>query len=131
MPKASTGELRRFGFTVGAAFAVLGTVAWWRGHALAAQPLWTVAGLLVVAAALAPVVLGPVQRGWLAFAHVLGEINTRIILGAIYYLMFAPFGAVRRRVHDPLARDFDDPRESFWVRREPEPLDPKSYERQF
>jgi hypothetical protein len=127
----SKSELRKFGLTVGSAFAVFGAISWWRGHELPPRILWTLAGLLIVPGILAPSILGPVQRGWMAFAMVLGHINTRIILTALYYLVMTPVGLVMRLFRDPLDRSLKDTRDSQWIRREQQPVDVARYERQF
>jgi hypothetical protein len=127
----SKSELRKFGLTVGTAFAVFGAISWWRGHELPPRILWTLAGLLIVPGILAPSILGPVQRGWMAFAMVLGHINTRIILTVLYYLVMTPVGLVMRLFRDPLDRSLKDTRDSQWIRREQQPVDVARYERQF
>lgn len=127
----SKSELRKFGLTVGGAFALFGTISWWRGHELPPRVLWTLAGLLIVPGLIAPAILGPVQRGWMAFAMVLGHINTRIILTVLYYLVMTPVGLVMRLFRDPLDRSLKDTRDSQWIRREREPVDVARYERQF
>lgn len=131
MPSASQQELRKFGLTVGAAFAVLGGISWWRGHELPPRVLWTVGTLLFVPGLLFPRVLGPVQRGWMTFATVLGHVNTRIILTVLYYLVMTPVGLVMRLFRDPLDRSLHDGRSSQWIKRERTPVDPARYERQF
>jgi len=127
----SKSELRKFGLTVGTAFAVFGAISWWRGHELPPRVLWTLAGLLIVPGLIAPSILGPVQRGWMAFAMVLGHINTRIILTVLYYLVMTPVGLIMRLFRDPLDRSLKDTRDSQWIRREREPVDVARYERQF
>jgi hypothetical protein len=131
MSGASTSELRRFGLTVGGVFLALGLVSWLRGHTAAPRVLWALGALLVAPALVAPAVLGPVQRVWMRFAAVLGEVNSRIILTVVFYAVIAPIGLVRRLVGDPLDRALDDGRTSEWIRRPREPVDPARYERQF
>src|SRR5690348_8482528 len=94
--RLSTAELRKFGLTVGSAFAVLGGISWWRGHELPPRVLWVLAVLLIVPGALFPSVLGPVQRAWMAFALALGHFNTRVILTVFFYLVLTPVGFVMR-----------------------------------
>src|SRR5690349_3307178 len=127
----SKAELRKFGLTVGGAFLVLGTVSWWRGHEWPPRVLWTLGVLLVVPGALFPGVLGPVQRGWMAFATALGHVNTRIILTVLFYLVMTPVGFVMRLFRDPLDRSLKEGRTSQWVKRAPQPVDVGRYERQF
>jgi hypothetical protein len=131
MQAASKTELRKFGLTVGLAFAVFGTVSWARGHETPPLVLWTLAGLLVVPALVVPAALGPIRRGWMRVGMFLGEVNSRVILTVFYYTVIAPVGFVLRRVRDPLNRSLRDGSRTDWVRRERVPVDPARYERQF
>ncbi|MDH4079259.1 MAG: SxtJ family membrane protein [Nitrospira sp.] len=98
-------ELRQFGFIVGGVFSVIGlwpTV--FRGES---PRLWAMilGCLLIVLGAIAPLYLKQVHRGWMKIGHVLGSINTRIILGIIYYLLITPMGIVMRLMgKDPMRR---------------------------
>ena len=127
-----TRELRKFGLTVGAAFAVLGAISWWRGHVLPPKILWTLAVVLLVPGLVAPGLLGPIQRGWMAFAAVLAYVNTRIILAVLFYLILTPVGFVMRFFRDPVNRSMTkDATGSQWVKRTPQPIEIARYERQF
>jgi hypothetical protein len=121
-PAPSVKPLRSFGFLVGGAFALLGVWprlvhgAPWRLWALAA------AALLVVPAVVAPRLLAPVQRAWMRVGRMLGFINTRIILGAAFYLVFTPIGTVMRWCGwDPLGHRFDREAASYRIPRAPRP----------
>jgi hypothetical protein len=127
----SRAELRKFGLVVGAAFGVLGLISWWRGHVVAPRVLWTIGILLIAPGLLAPALLRPVQRVWMRAAAGLGYVNTRVILSALFYLVFTPVGLVLRLFRDPLHRSFDDQSGSQWVKRTPAPVERASYERQF
>jgi hypothetical protein len=127
----NSAELRKLGLTVGAAFAVLGAISWWRGHVWPPRVMWTIAVLLMVPGALFPAVLGPVQRGWMKFALVLGHYNTRIILTVLFYLVMTPVGLVMRLFRDPLDRSLKEQRDTQWVKRESQPVELTRYERQF
>jgi saxitoxin biosynthesis operon SxtJ-like protein len=129
--RLSNAELRKFGLTVGGAFLVLGTISWWRGHELPPRVLWTLAALLIVPGVVAPALLGPIQRGWMAFALVLGHINTRIILTVLFYLVMTPVGMILRLFRDPLDRSMKETTTTQWTKRTPEPVDMHRYERQF
>jgi len=87
--------------------------------------------VLVVPGLLMPAVLGPVERGWMAFAAVLGAINTRILLTLIYVTVVTPIGWLRRWSEDPLDRKLGSDATSHWIPREKQPLDPQSYRKQF
>lgn len=128
---AGPRELRRFGLTVGGAFLLLAAVSAWRGHTLPPRVLGTLGVLLVVPGLVAPGILGPVERGWMRFAEVLGRINTRIILALVYCLVITPVGLVRRWLADPLDRRMRDGRKTVWVTRARAPVDPTRYRQQF
>jgi Saxitoxin biosynthesis operon protein SxtJ len=131
MQAVSTAELRKFGLTVGGVFLVLGTISWYRGHTIAPRIMWALGVLLVVPGLLAPAVLRPVQKGWMGMATVLGEVNSRIILGVLFFLVVTPIGFVMRLFGDPLRRSLADGKTSNWIRRAPAPVDRARYERQF
>jgi hypothetical protein len=124
-------ELRRFGLVVGGVFLALGGVSAWRGHVWPPRVLWAVGTVLFVPGLLVPPVLAPVHRAWMGFARVVGEMNARIILTVLFYAVIFPVGRVLRFFRDPLDRRLDDGRASQWIRREPAPVDPARYERQF
>lgn len=122
------GEDRRFGWTVGGAFAVLGFVLLWRNRTVAGAVLAALGGTLLLLAAAAPVLLAAPHRGWLAFAKVLGRVNSAIFLFLTFFLVLTPLALVLRLLgRDELRRRGPAPA-STW---EPYPernRDPKHYE---
>jgi hypothetical protein len=131
MRDSSPRALRKFGLTVGGVFLLLGGVSWWRGHEIAPRIMWDMGGPLVVLGLVAPRLLDPVERAWMAMAEVMGRVNARIILTTIYYLVVTPIGVLRRRSADPLTRRMHDGTPSNWVKRERVPVDPARYRHQF
>jgi Saxitoxin biosynthesis operon protein SxtJ len=111
-------QLRSFGFTVGGIFAL---IALWPLTIRAEDPRWwaiVVAGCLLAPAAVFPKSLSWVYRGWMALGHVLGWINTRIILGFIFYFIVTPIGIVRRWLgKDPMGRRLRPDLQSYRVPR--------------
>jgi hypothetical protein len=89
-------EGRDFAFPVGGAFALLAGVALWRHHPVSWRVFGGIAGALLVAGALVPRSLGPVQRAWMGFAHVLSKITTPIFMGVMYFVILTPMGLVMR-----------------------------------
>lgn len=118
----TTKDLRQFGLLVGGVFAVIGL---WPIVFRSEPPrLWAVilGSLLMVLGAVVPQSLKQVHGGWMKIGHVLGSINTRIILGIIYYLLITPMGLVMRlmgkdSMHRVLARDAD----TYRILRDPRP----------
>ena len=58
-------EGRRFGFTIGSAFIVLGGITWWRDHEILSQFLAGTGSLLFLGALITPSWLKPIERGWM------------------------------------------------------------------
>jgi hypothetical protein len=86
---------------------VLGLLGAWRIYAGTGRLGFVLAGLaaaLVVCAAIPPAAV-VFDRWWMRLARVLGYINGRIILTALYFLLVTPIGlAVRLAGYDPLER---------------------------
>ena len=69
---------------------------------------WIVAGIMLLPALAMPVLLTPVYKIWMKIGHVLGWINTRIILGLIYFIVFAPISIILFLLRkDPMKRTLD------------------------
>ncbi len=85
-------EDRKFGFVVGGALALLGSALVLAGSRLAGPVLGGAGVLLLLLAAAAPGLLGPLHRGWMAFARVLGRVNTALFLGLVFFLVLTPLG---------------------------------------
>ncbi|MDH5413444.1 MAG: SxtJ family membrane protein, partial [Flavobacteriaceae bacterium] len=77
---------------------------------------WIIAGILWVWALLLPSTLNLVYRGWMAIGHVLGWINTRIILGIMFYIIFLPVGLLLKLAgKDPMARTITKSQNTYRV----------------
>jgi hypothetical protein len=116
-------QLRSFGCTVGGIFAAIGI---WPVVVRGANPrLWALAlaAILILPALLFPTSLKPLYRGWMALGELLGWINTRIILGLVFYGMITPMGVFMRVVmgRDSMRRGFDPKASTYRVLRQPRP----------
>jgi hypothetical protein len=88
--------------------------------------------VLALLAGVAPSLLVPVNKAWMALAEGIGFVMSRVILGITYFAILTPIALVRRlRGADPLQPHFDRKRESYWEPREPKPFDAGQYERQY
>ncbi len=92
----TTKDLRSFGLLVGSVFSVIGV--WpllFRGEP---YRLWAVGlgGMLILLGLVAPSVLAPMHRGWMWIGHILGWINTRILLSLVFYGLVTPIGILFR-----------------------------------
>lgn len=92
----SPKELRQFGLVVGGVFLVIGVWPWlWGGGAVRSWALG-LGAILALLGAFAPRVLMPFHKGWMFIGHMMGWINTRIILGFFFYVVLTPMGLVAR-----------------------------------
>lgn len=99
-------QMRSFGLTTAAIVAVLFglLLPWLLSHAWPVWP-WVLAGILAGLGLTYPRALTPVYRVWMKFGHVMGFINTRLLLGLVFYLMLTPLGALMRLFGwDPMQR---------------------------
>ncbi|NEQ64609.1 MAG: sxtJ [Symploca sp. SIO2D2] len=113
--KLTTKELRQFGLVTGGFVAVLfGLILpWIWGHNFPLLP-WIVGGVLCFLALLLPNSLRPIYHGWMKVAVVLAWINSRIILGAIFFIVVTPMALIMRLVgRDPMVRKFENELESY------------------
>jgi Saxitoxin biosynthesis operon protein SxtJ len=113
-------QLRSFGLLVGGIFAGIGV---WPLVIHSAEPRWwslIIAGALLLPAAIYPHSLVWPYKGWMALGHVMGWINTRIILGIVFYLVVTPIGIFRRWLgKDPMGQHLRPDLESYRVVRQP------------
>jgi hypothetical protein len=108
-PAPDRKELRKFGLLLGGVIVLLFglLLPWLRGHGFPAGP-WLLGGALAAWALAASGTLGLPYRAWMVFGCGLGWINTRILLGAVFFLMVVPMAMVMRFAgRDPMARTFD------------------------
>ncbi len=95
-------RLRSFGLTVGGIFLAIGL--WpvlWSGT----DPrMWALAigSVLVVSGGVVPRALDPIYRAWMAIGHVMGWVNTRLVLGTFFFGILTPIGCIARL----MGRDF-------------------------
>ncbi len=106
IPEQDKKGLRSFGLITGAIIAVLFGLFF--PLVLLDRPVptwpWVIAGVLWLWALALPNTLRPVYHGWMHVGHVLGWVNTRIILGVVFYVVVLPMGLVMRIFADPMAR---------------------------
>ncbi len=125
---ATRSEDRKFGWTVGGVFAVLGAVLLWRERTAAGAAFAFIGGALLLLAAAAPTLLAGPHRAWLAFAGILGRVNSAIFLFLTFFLVLAPLGFVLRLFgRDELRRRGPAPA-SMWTPYPERNRDPRHYE---
>ncbi|MEM9824363.1 MAG: SxtJ family membrane protein [Bacteroidota bacterium] len=72
--------------------------------------LWAGIALLLMALFVYPLAKW-IHRGWMKLAHILGWINTRLLLGILFFLILVPLAFLRKlfsKQHMPLTPDDSD-----------------------
>ena len=126
----SRGEARRFGLLVGATFAALGALQWWRGRPSFALVLGALGAVLLLLGVVLPGALVPVRRLWMGMATGISKVTTPIFMGLVYFGVLTPVGVVRRLVgSSPLVSRSSGV--SRWVARGSRARAPEDMEHQF
>ena len=110
-------ELRNFGLVFGAGLIVIFGLLfpWLANRSWPAWP-WITAAVFAALGLLWPAALKPLQVTWLKIGHVLGWINTRIILGVVFFTIFLPASLLLRLLgKDPMHRKLDPSTASYRV----------------
>jgi hypothetical protein len=122
---------RSFGWTFTGFFLLVGAYGLWQG---AGAQSW----LLALAAVTAAVTLArdawltPLNRAWMKFGELLGRVVSPLVLGVIFFGVFAPVGAVMRLCgRDAMCRRYDPAAKSYWVKRDPPGPPDGSYRNMF
>ena len=122
---------RSFGMLFVAVFALVGSYVWWRGGSL--HPWWfglSASTLLVTL--VAPGLLAPLNRAWMRLASILNAIVSPIVLGIMFFGVFAPIGIVMRLAgRDAMRRRLDPRARTYWQERDPPGPDPSGLPNQF
>ena len=120
---------RQFGFLFSFVFALVAIWPLWPLHA--PNLYWlSGAGAWLAAALVYPKGLAPLNKACMAFGHVLGWINARIILGIVFFVVVMPIGLVMRLFGKDFLRMRPNRSGSYWVQRD-QKLTPQSLRNQF
>lgn len=130
--KAQTPKtLRQFGLLSLAVFG--GMAAWraWHGRVDVVTALLGGGGLLLGLGGLAaPRMLGPVFTAWMAVAFPIGWMVSRVVLAALYFLVFTPIALVFRAIGRDVLRVRRPAGTSYWQPKVPA-ADQTQYFKQF
>ena len=124
-------KAKKFGTTMTVALLVIGLFCVWR-HNTCAFYFFALAGLFQFTAWLKADWLIPIEKIWLRLGHALGWFNTRIILMAVFFLVFAPL----RFILLLMGKDLLDERtqkgqKSYWQKRSSRGESLMNYERMY
>ena len=124
-------EVRKFGMTFSVLLLALASFLYYKEN-----ELWMLflvgSGFFLLISLFVYGILKPIYVGWMTFAYALGWLNSRIILGLVFYLIFTPIGLLLRVLRkDLLGLRFDKRAVTYWVKRSPSVFDKKRYEQLF
>jgi hypothetical protein len=113
-------ELRKFGLVFASGIAlVFGLLLPWLFEKPWPLWPWMIAAVFAATALLLPQLLRPVFWLWMKLGHVLGWINTRIILGITFLILFIPVALLFHLLgKDPMKRRLDPSLHSYRINSE-------------
>lgn len=120
--EVTKSTLRQFGLMIGGIFFLIGLWPFvWRQEAVR---IWAVVpgSLLAMAGLVMPGILKHLYQGWMWVGHIMGWVNTRIILGVLFYGIVTPMGLIMKMTgHDPMRRNYEPDALTYRVIRQPRP----------
>lgn len=127
----SDRNLRNFGFLFSGIFLAL--AIWLFYKSIGSAPWFLgLAACFLLLAFVGRAILKPIYIGWMSIAVVLAWINTRIILGLTFFLIFTPMGIIARLLgKDLLQERIDKNASSYWIAREESPMPKSRYQQMF
>ncbi len=114
----SSKEIRQFAFIMATMIILLFAILfpWLYNLAFSYTP-YIISALFVIMGLAAPKLLSPVHTLWLKFSHILGLINSKILLFIIFYLIISPMGLIARMFSfDPMRKHIKS--QSYYLPRE-------------
>lgn len=120
--KLAPGSPRQFGVVMAVFFAILASIALWRG-AFGWLALWSalMAGFGIAALA-APAMLAPLNRLWFRFGLLLHRVINPLIMGLMFFMVITPIGLLMRALGKrPIPVAPDRAAGSYWVARQVPP----------
>ena len=105
---------RTFGLFFAAVFALACAYFIYQGAEIFAWILGGLAVIFLVVGLIKPLLLLPLNRQWMRFGLLLGNIVNPIILGLMFFFMFTPIGVLMRLFGRDELRLKPKPAASYW-----------------
>jgi hypothetical protein len=124
-------ELRNFGITIGIALGLFGGLFLWRGKTYYLY-FFIIAAVFFFLGIVLPSLLKLFHKGWMTISILMGWLMTRIILIILFYGILTPIGLISRLCgQDFLDKKLNKNAPSYWVLRDKQKVDKKTYQQQF
>ncbi|MBX3173923.1 MAG: hypothetical protein KF709_05890 [Gemmatimonadaceae bacterium] len=94
--RLTAAEGRKFGLTVGIAFAVLAGITFWREHPTMMKVFGSLAALFIAGGLFVPTMMGPVERAWMKLALLISKVTTPIFMGVVFFVVITPISLLMR-----------------------------------
>lgn len=131
-PKDEKLEIKKFGIGLTVLLCLIGGWQLYKGHVNVYGWLLGFASLVLTLAFFAPIVLKPLFKVMTTVGHAIGWVNTRILLGIIFYTIFAPIGIFLRLIRkDLLDERINKDAKSYWNKEDKGVFTKEQYERQY
>ncbi len=124
-------QARKTALVVATVLLVIAAWNFYRGRTTVVAVFGGLAAALVLAGLALPALTRRFHLFWMKLAAALGYVNSRVLLGLIFYGLFTPYGFVSRLVgRDPLRRRGAQC-ESYWTERKDTRQAREQFERLF
>jgi hypothetical protein len=126
-------QIKTFGIGLCVILCIFATICIFKHSYTKSIVLFSIGGVSLLISLINPIALKPVYVPCMFFAHCLGWVNTRLLLGIIYYFIFTPVSFFFKITgKDMLDQKLDLKKISYWSdRSEKVHPEPDSMEKQF
>jgi hypothetical protein len=115
MDRGLIKQNRKFGYTVAIALLVLSVFRIFIRHKQGWWVAFAIAMVLLLFSLIKPALLNPLRLVWDKIGHVLGTINTYVLLTLFYFLILSPLGMIMRLFgKDILKTKLSPKQKSYW-----------------
>lgn len=127
----TNAQARRTALLVAGVLLLLAAWNYHRGRLTVVLALGSIGAALALTGLLVPPLARAFHTLWMRVATLLGWINSRVLLGLMFYGVLAPYNLIGRLVgRDPLNRRAR-PRETYWIPRKQTRQTKEQFERTF
>jgi polyferredoxin len=116
LPEPNKQDLRNFGLILALILGVLFIIIPYFRHKSPSTVMVVITTVLIVWALVLPASMKHLYKVWMAIGELLGWVNTRIILGAVFIALILPISIIMRLMSkDPLHRRLEKDAASYRV----------------
>ena len=125
-------EIKKFGFILTVFLLLIAGLSYYKGHMHRSTIMFVLSMTMLMLNIVKVSWMRPFYVVAMKFAAILGYINTRILLGLVFYLVFTPIRIVLSLSgRDLLDRKLEPQKKSYWHHRPEKKFSPERCERLF